>query len=190
MEHNFVSGVLGGVVAIVLFLCLCLWGRIFDYKAVVIVDQAVLLDTDSSHISVPEYELMNSLREQGVLLTPSEYTNNIVGYYDTLISFLAIFFVVFTFAGYFYVKGMSRKEVREEAREILKDSESFRKDVLNAIHIEFDGNYVAKENYENEFTDISDKVGQLLDDVERLKNSERKSSEGKVVSKKKNVNKP
>lgn len=174
---------------VIILFVVCIFGRCFDYKPIVIVDNSALQDTTTAQISVPELELMSSLREKGVLLTPSEYTNNLVGYYDTLIAFLAIFFIVFTFAGYFYVKGMSKKEVREEAREILKDSESFRNDVLKAIRIEFDGNYVTKENYENEYSDVSDKIGQLLDDVERLKHSDGKSSEGKVGSKKTKANK-
>ena len=186
MKQNFVSGIFGGLIVIIILFVVCFFGRCFDYKAIVVVDNSALQDTVTAKISVPEYELMNSLREKGVLLTPSEYTNNLVGYYDTLIAFLAIFFIVFTFAGYFYVKGMSKKEV---TREILKDSESFRNDVLNAIRIEFDGNYVTKENYENEYSDVSDKMGQLLDDVDRLKHSEGKSSEGKVGSKKNKANK-
>lgn len=189
MKQSVVSGIIGGLLVVAILLVVFICGGKFDYRAIVLVDQTVLQDTVMTEISAPEYELMNSLREKNVLITPSEYMNNLVGYYDTLIAFLAIFFVVFTFVGYFCVKSMSKKEVREEAREILKDSESFRNDVLNVIRIEFDGNYVAKENYENEYSDMSDKMSQLLDDIERLKHSEGKSTDGNVGTKRNKANK-
>ncbi len=162
---QFSAGLKGGAVGAlsVLFVsvAILIWVKPFDYKAVLIIEQTQLSNDYRPVLSIPEAELMTSLRDKGYLLTPAEYTNNMVGYYNTLIAFLSVFFVVFTVAGYFAIRGMSKKEVREEARELLKDSESFRSEVLSTIKGQFDADYVQMDTYEEKVKDIEERVATL-----------------------------
>ena len=115
---------------IAIAVAVCIWKNPFDYKAVVIVQQEQLNANSGPILTMPEATLLKSLREKGVLLTPSEYTNNIVSYYNTLIAFLSVFFVVFTIFGYYVVRNQSKKEVRDEARDILLESTTFKNQVI------------------------------------------------------------
>ena len=146
-----------------------IWWKPFDYRAVVIVDQAQLNSQTDTVITIPEAELMASLRDKGFLLTPSEYTNNIIGYYNTLIAFLAIFFVVFTVASYFAIRNMSKKEVRDEAREILQDSSKFKGDVLEVLRGEFDESYLSHDDYDEQLKTMQEDIASIKDDLPELK---------------------
>lgn len=163
---------------------ICLFGRIFDYRAISIVNQQAVKDSTAVSITVQESELMDSLHGKGVLLTPAEYTNNLVGYYNTLIAFLGLFFLVFTFGTYFYVKGMSKKEVREEAREILLDSASFKQEVIETLRGEFDDDFVSTENFDKYAHSTDEKIGLLKDDFEKMEMNGGQGKEGTVNPKK------
>jgi len=165
VNKEFSGGLKGGAVGALLVLfvvvAVLIWVRPFNYKAVLIIEQTQLTNDNRPVLSMPEAELMASLRDKGYLLTPAEYTNNMVGYYNTLIAFLSVFFVVFTVAGYFAIRGLSKKEVRDEARELLKDSESFRSEVLSTIKGQFDADYVPMDTYEDKVKDIEERVATL-----------------------------
>lgn len=73
------------------------------------------------------------LREEmkaGRLMTAEQMSEKITGYYDKLIDVLIALFILFTIISYFAIRNMSKKEVRDEAREILNDSNKFQRDVL------------------------------------------------------------
>lgn len=191
---EFGAGIKGGFVGAILMLIIVIgvvvWLKPFDYQAVVIVEQTRFTNENDQMLTSPEVELMSSLRDKGVLLTPAEYTNNIIGYYNTLIAFLAIFFVVFTVAGYFAIRNMSKKEVRDEAREILQDSSRFKEDVLSVLRGEFDGEYLSHEDYDEQLQsmqeDISSIKGGILETIETkiqkngtYRNAQETDSEGK-----------
>ena len=173
------KGVLGGMVGALVFLVImvAIIVRIkpFDYRAVVIVHEEQLINDSGTVLSLPESELFQSMRTKGVLLTPAEYTDNLVGYYNSLIAFLAIFFIIFTVLGYFVIRSQSKKEVRNEAREILLDSAAFRKDVIGAIKGEFDQLYLSHEDYDEQ-------LRIMQEDIESLKNND-EEDDGKLKTK-------
>lgn len=161
---GFKGGIIGTIFVLVLVVAVFVWIKPFNYRAVMIVEQTQLQNEGRPVLTIPEAELLASLRDKGYLVTPAEYTNNMIGYYNTLIAFLAVFFVVFTVAGYFAIRGLSKKEVREEARELLKDSESFRSDVMSTLMGNFDANYVQTEVFEQRMKDTEDNVASLMAD--------------------------
>ena len=78
----------------------------------------------------------NILREEmkaGRLMTADQMSDKITGYYDKLIDVLIALFVLFTVISYFAIRNLSKKEVRDEAREILQDSSKFKGDVLEVL---------------------------------------------------------
>lgn len=160
------AGLIGGAVVIAIVIIMMGFAKVFDYRAVYIVHpEKIQVDSQGEqflHMSMPEYKLLKSMRDKELLLTPAEYTNNLVGYYNTLIAFLSIFFLVFTIAGYFYVRNLSKAEVRKEAVEIIKDSRVYRDEVLSSIRGEFDGQYVLTEVY----SELEERVADLESVIE------------------------
>lgn len=167
------GGFIGAIIMLIIIISVVIWWKPFDYRAVVIIEQTRLTNGNDQVLTLPEVELMSSLRDKGFLLTPAEYTNNIISYYNTLIAFLAIFFVVFTVASYFAIRSMSKKEVRDEAREILQDSIKFKEDVLSVLRGEFDGEYLSHEDYD-------ELLQSMQEDISSIKGGIQETVENKV----------
>lgn len=167
---GFGNGVIGGIVGtifiIVVAVAIIIWWKPFDYKAVMIVQQEQLLSKDTPALTISEAELLQSMRVKGVVLTPAEYTNNIVSYYNTLIAFLSVFFVVFTTFSYYVVRNQSKKEVRDEARDILLESSTFKKQVLDSIKGEFDQLYLSHDDYDETIKDMREDIATLKNNNE------------------------
>ncbi len=162
--NGFWGGVIGSVLVMTAVFVLFVWKCPFNYRSVVIVEQTTLQNNERPSITIPEQELMQSLRDKGYLLTPAEYTNNLVGYYNTLIAVLAIFFLVFSIFSYVSIRNSSKKEVRDEARELLKDSEFFRKAVTNTLKSQFDSDYVLADIFEQRMKDAEENIAVLIDE--------------------------
>lgn len=61
---------------------------------------------------------MQSLCEQGKILTTSEFASNITGYYNTLVSVLVGLFVLFSVFGYLALNEKFKKELEEKENEL------------------------------------------------------------------------
>lgn len=104
------------------------------------------------------------LREEikaGRLMTAGEMSERITGYYDKLIDVLIALFVIFTVVSYFAIRNISKKEVRDEAREILQDSIKFQTDVLDVLRGEFDGSYLSHEDYDGQLKTMQEDIASL-----------------------------
>lgn len=80
------GGFVGAIIMLIIVIGVVIWWKPFDYRAVVIVEQTRFTNGNDQVLTLPEVELMSSLRDKGFLLTPAEYTNNIISYYNTLIA--------------------------------------------------------------------------------------------------------
>lgn len=78
---------------------------------------------------------------------------------------------------------MSKKEVRDEAREILLDSETFRRDVLDTIRGEFDNNYIPREEFDRINNVTDEKLEHLMEVIEDNKNLSKTKTVVKKISK-------
>ena len=117
------------------------------------------------------------LREE---MKADQMSEKITGYYDKLIDVLIALFVLFTVISYFAIRNLSKKEVRDEAREIIKDSSKFKDDVLEALRGEFDGAYLSHEDYDAQ-------LKTMQEDIASLKNNKEEQEEEKVEPKKETV---
>lgn len=125
----------------------------------------------------------NILREEikaGRLMTADEMSERITGYYDKLIDVLIALFVIFTVVSYFAIRNMSKKEVRDEAREILQDSSKFQTDVLDVLRGEFDGAYLSHEDYDEQLKTMQEEIASL-------KNNRDKKTENRSAKKRETV---
>lgn len=150
-----------------------------------IIPQQELFGNDSTAVlTIPEADLLQAMRTKGILLTPAEYTNNLVSYYNTLIAFLSVFFVVFTVFGYVIVRNQSKKEVRDEAREILLDSTSFRKRVIDDMKGEFDLSYLTHDDYDGTLKTMQEDIASLKEQLEAKDSSSDRNKKQTVAPRK------
>lgn len=107
----------------------------------------------------------------GRLMTADQMSDKITGYYDKLIDVLIALFVLFTVISYFAIRNLSKKEVRDEAREILQDSSKFKGDVLEVLRGEFDGAYLSHEDYDEQLKTMQEDIASLKNNREKKKDN-------------------
>lgn len=125
---SFTSGLIGGMVIIVLFLWLILNNNndLIHYK-IKIVNPAKIEKIENYSNKA---KLIKELEEDGVLLTPAEYTNNVSSYYDAAITILATMLLIFSFLSYFQLRFLSRQQIRQEVVEQMTDSKKVREAIF------------------------------------------------------------
>ena len=166
------------VVIAMLFVC---YGG-FRYRNIVMLDTNQLSKEEvQTSITVPEAELLNQLHQKGVLMTPSEYTGHLATYYDTLVAFLAILFVLFSVIGYFGIQNISRKEVAQVAKDVLNDSYELKTGLKTMIMGEIDENMVLVEDYQTGIQQLEEKLDECVAEVEKLKASSSPKKEEKII---------
>ena len=104
-------------------------------------------------------------------MTADQMSDKITGYYDKLIDVLIALFVLLTVISYFAIRNLSKKEVRDEAREILQDSSKFKGDVLEVLRGEFDGAYLSHEDYDEQLKTMQEDIASLKNNREKKKDN-------------------
>lgn len=107
--------------------------------------------------------------QAGRLLTANQMSEKITGYYDKLIDVLIALFVVFTVVSYFAIRNLSKKEVREEARDILEDSSKFKGDVLENLRGEFDGAYLSHDEYDEILRTVQEDIVSIKESIDGIR---------------------
>lgn len=126
------------------------------------------------------------LREEalaGRLLTANQMSEKITGYYDKLIDVLIALFVVFTVVSYFAIRNLSKKEVRDEAREILEDSSKFKGDVLENLRGEFDGAYLSHDEYDEILRTVQEDIVSIKESIEGIRGAQAKAAAKPTIKK-------
>lgn len=121
--------------------------------------------------------------QAGRLLTANQMSEKITGYYDKLIDVLIALFVVFTVVSYFAIRNLSKKEVRDEAREILQDSSKFKGDVLENLRGEFDGAYLSHDEYDEILRTIQEDIVSIKESIEGIRADQAKAAAKPAVKK-------
>lgn len=121
--------------------------------------------------------------QAGRLLTANQMSEKITGYYDKLIDVLIALFVVFTVVSYFAIRNLSKKEVREEARDILEDSSKFKGDVLENLRGEFDGAYLSHDEYDEILRTVQEDIVSIKECIEGIRADQVKAA-AKLATKK------
>lgn len=131
---------------------------------------------DSASFVAMRENILRDEMKAGRLMTADQMSEKITGYYDKLIDVLIALFVIFTVVSYFAIRNMSKKEVRDEAREILQDSSKFKNDVLDVLRGEFDGAYLLHEDYDEQLKTMQEDIASLKDKKEEVKQASRKET--------------
>lgn len=142
---SFLSGVLGGAVLIAIIVLICIFSLKLHAYNVSILNPKQL---DSLTINANRIELINELHREGTVLTPQEYTNNIVSYYNTAITLLVFLFILFSFVSYYHLKFVSHEQIIKILGEKMKDSKEMEKIIMEAISGKADDKYATIESVE------------------------------------------
>ena len=124
---------------------------------------------DSASIMALKDRIFREEIQAGRLLTANQMSEKITGYYDKLIDVLIALFVVFTVVSYFAIRNLSKKEVREEARDILEDSSKFKGDVLENLRGEFDGAYLSHDEYDEILRTVQEDIVSIKECIEGIR---------------------
>jgi amino acid transporter len=155
----FVSGMLGGAVLLGIVTLICLFSLNLHLYNVAILKPKL---NDSINIQKNKVELIQDLHNEGTILTPQEYTNNIVSYYNTSITLLVFLFILFSFISYFHLKFLSNEQINKALEEKIKDSKEMERIIMEAFAGKADGKYESIENVDS-LRDIIDEMGKRLD---------------------------
>ena len=161
--RGFVGGFIGGIVFICIAIAICL----FCHRHNSVIHPIHIANIEAVHdsISIEEInakiESINKLKEQGVLLTPQEYTNNVVNYYNTVKTFLVALLAIFSLVTFFHLKFITVDEVKKQVKELLRKSP----DIQNVI-IEN-----TKGKIEELLFDTTERINKLEAELKDLKES-------------------
>ena len=164
-----ITGAVSALCTIVVIVMLFVFFGGFRYRNIVMLNTNQFSQEEvQSSLTVPEAELLNQMHQKGILMTPSEYTGHLATYYDTLVAFLAILFVLFSVIGYFGIRNISRKEVAQVAKDVLSDSYELKTGLKTMIMGEIDENMVNAEDYEIDIQLLREKLNECVEKVEKL----------------------
>jgi hypothetical protein len=142
-KSPFLSGLLGGLLIFAVLIMLSIFAfNIHTYNIRIINSKAV----DSLEFKTDKINLMKEMEKEGILLTPQEFTNNIVTYYNTAITILIFLFILFSIIGYFQLRVLSIEQVQKSLEQGLKDSKKFQEIIMEAISGKADDKYATIES--------------------------------------------
>lgn len=141
-------------------------------------------------------QLLEKMRHNGELLTAEEFADRITSYYDILVAVLGTMFLLFTIATYFSMKQAFeskfetkekeiddkqlqieqklRKDIQETLTDMLRDSRSFRDELVDAVKGNIDGQFVTYEiidDLEDYIKGISEKQQDIMTQMTELQES-------------------
>jgi hypothetical protein len=144
-KSPFFSGLLGGILVFtILFMLSIFYFNIHSYNIRIINPKVI----DSLEFKTDKINLMSKMEKEGILLTPQEFTNNIVSYYNTSITVLVFLFILFSIISYFQLRVISNEQVQKSLEEGLKDSKKFQDIIMTAISGKADDKYTNIETTE------------------------------------------
>ena len=164
MENNkksFIFGMLGGLCLVLLIIIVSLGCNLHHsiFRPIRIVSKEINIDSiKQTEIKEKRYEI-EKLEKKGLLLTPQEYTNNIVNYYNTVITLLITLLAAFSLIAFMHLKFITQDEVKKNVAELLRKSP----EIQNILLDNFSG------KIEESLDDIPDKINELTEEVNKLK---------------------
>ena len=124
----FASCILLSIIVLILF-----YSNTFNYRGViepVYINSAdlVIIDANDKKLNSLKNGLLQKLHKEKLILTPQEYTNNVVGYYNILMVVMASLMLVFSFITIVHFKNSIKEQMSEKIDEVVNN-----KDIQNNI---------------------------------------------------------
>lgn len=150
----FLIGILSTIATLILVICVCLafgmQNKIFTPVPVYIMspkDELQINHINSCNIKEKLREVQE-LKDKGVLLTPQEYTNNVVNYYNTVIVLLVTLLALFSVVSFFHLKFIALEEVKKNVTELLRKSPEIQEILVSNFQGKIDETLPQREEFE------------------------------------------
>ncbi len=163
---EFLNGIMGGFIVVALFLLFIFNTNVFNYKVNILVGK----DVDTLEHFSEKSEILKELTNEGIIVTPQVYTNNIVNYYNTALTIVIATLIIFSIMSYIQLRFISRRQIGEVFKESLKDSKEFEQFVSDAIFGKAEERFASTEDM--------DKVLKKLEQIDvnnEIQNNEEQS---------------
>lgn len=184
-------------IIIMVFFTASLWcspyNKTWTQAEIYIASDSVSYMTDSLSIcneNNSKVQILKTMREKGELLTANEFASRITSYYNTLVAVLGTMFLLFTIATYFSIKqvfenkfddkerDIDKKQeqiehdlgnkIKTELQDLLRDSRSFRDELVDAVKGNIDGQFVTLEVFDELQSYIKEIKEQQKDIVKQM----------------------
>lgn len=157
---SFYSGMLGGAILLAIIIVIIMFSMPFHTFNVQIINPRNVDSIDTKYTN--KIELIKQMQNEGILLTPQEYTSNIVSYYNTAITILVFLFILFSFLSYFHLKFLSNEQILKIFEEKIQDSKKMEEIIVSAFSGKADDKYETIERVEilrDRLEEFSKKLG-------------------------------
>lgn len=135
MENNknsFILGMFGGICLVALIIIILLGCNFHHniFRPIRIINPEIHVDSIKQIEIQEKIKEIDLLEKKGLVLTPQEYTNNIVSYYNTIITLLVTLLALFSVISFFHLKFIAQDEVKKNVTELLRKSPEIQKILL------------------------------------------------------------
>lgn len=171
-------GMLGGGIVIALFIIAIFSINFFNYRIQISkihinatnIDATLnnKIDSLNSNSIILKKQLIKELNDEKVILTPQEYTSNVIDYYNTAFLILTIMLGAFSFLSFVYLKSHSSDLIQEKLQ-----SEKFKDEVGEVLVGKAEG------RFRESLSELSLKLTGLENEVSFMKESLSGSAEEK-----------
>lgn len=151
MNKKFLWGLVVGGVLVIVTLALIVLFKGHDFVAVRIINPS---GSGSILSHCDKMAVIKELETKGVLLTPDEYTNHVVSFYNFLIACVIGSLIIFSFLGYFSMKSKLKEQIQEALEDMLRDSKKFESTILDNVYGRVTEDFINVEDFENLKKDI------------------------------------
>ncbi|MDR3596875.1 hypothetical protein [Clostridium sp.] len=172
---EFLSGIMGGFIVVGILFVIIFFTYPFNYHYSIVKNNIYLINPskkDSLIKYTEQAKIIKELENDHIILTPQEYTSNILTYYNTFLTILIAMLLIFSFISYLHLRFLSEKEISDVFRKKL-DSGEF-EDILFGKAEE---RFVSSESLNEVMAGINNKAdNEIINDIlERLDDLENKN---------------
>lgn len=106
----------------------------------------------NKNVAIVEKGTIEKLQKANVLLSPQEYTQNVINYYNTLLSFVAIGIAALGVFLFFHIQNITNEQVQVQVDKLvtekLRESSFIHRLIRDNIFGELDQEFVKQEEYD------------------------------------------
>jgi hypothetical protein len=156
---SFLGGILGGFVIIAILIIALFAFNTFNYQVHIINPKTI----DSLDYNMSKASIIKEMEDSGILLTPQEYTNNVINYYNVALALMATFLVIFSLISYLHLKFISEEQMQKYMK-----SEEFMASVRTAIFGKVEETFATNEKVDALQTLVSSVDTERLMEVDSI----------------------
>lgn len=175
---NFLSGVLGGLLVLAIGIAALFYFNTFNYEIKIINPNS----NSSITAQMNKMQLIRELEREGVLLTPQEYTSNVINYYNTVLTILAALLIIFSIVSYVHLKYISEEQLYKVFQNAMKKDKDFDKYVTDTIFGRAESKFAKTSMYDELIEKVNDLNNRLSSIEAMVEENEDKEDQSEVVN--------